>query len=155
MYGLVRGKHERRCSRACGADVSFRDVTIKIIDRRCDQECEWRHSPEARAEIWEKWVSWVPASEEDGWLSLARRGLAAGFTRDMGGGRWKIHHRKIVSLSLCRKTFKLKGNKKGFVPELRSREIFSVSGFLCYLYMSYEHSMNVSRTHVWLCYSCF
>ena len=28
------------------------------------------------------------------------------------GGRWKSQHRKIVPLSLCRKTFKLKGNKK-------------------------------------------
>ena len=48
-------------------------------------------------------------------------------------GRWKSQHRKIVSLSLCRKIFKLKGNKS-FVPELRSRKCFCVSGFLCYLY---------------------
>ena len=27
-------------------------------------------------------------------------------------GRWKSRDRKMVSLSLCRKTFKLKGNKK-------------------------------------------
>ena len=31
--------------------------------------CEWRHALEAWAEIWEKLVSWVLASEEDGWLS--------------------------------------------------------------------------------------
>ena len=29
------------------------------------------------------------------------------------GGRWKSQNRKIVPLSLCRRTFKLKGNKKG------------------------------------------
>ena len=39
---------------------------------------------------------------------------------------------------------------KSFVPELRSRKC---SGFLCYLYMSYEHSMYISHIHVWLCYS--
>ena len=33
VHGLVRCKHERRCSRAHGADVSFRDVSIKIPDR--------------------------------------------------------------------------------------------------------------------------
>ena len=41
---------------------------------------------------------------------------------------------------------------KSFVPDLRSRKCFCVSGFLCYLYMSNEHSMYVScmamsRTH--------
>ena len=37
---------------------------------------------------------------------------------------------------------------KSFVPELRSRKCFCVSGFLCYLYMSYEHSMYVSHIHI-------
>ena len=47
---------------------------------------------------------------------------------------------------------------KSFVPELRSRKCFFfffffcfVSGFLCYLCMSYEHSMYISHIHVWLC----
>ena len=31
--------------------------------------CEWRHAPEAWAEIREKAVSWVLASEKDGGLS--------------------------------------------------------------------------------------
>ena len=98
MHGLVWSKHEYRCWRARGADVSFRDVTIKIPERGCDQECEWRHAPEAWAEIWEKSVSWVPGSEEDGWLSWPH----------VLGSRWKSQHRKMVSLSLCRKTFQLK-----------------------------------------------
>ena len=106
MHGLVRCKHERRCSRARGTDVSFRDVTIKIPGRECDLGCEWRHAPEAWAEIWEKSVSWVPASKEEGWLLLARRGLVAG--AHVVWGRWKSQ----VYLSLCRKTFKIKGNKK-------------------------------------------
>ena len=39
---------------------------------------------------------------------------------------------------------------KSFVPELRSRECFCVSGFLCSMYICYEHSMYVSHIHVWL-----
>ena len=41
---------------------------------------------------------------------------------------------------------------KSFIPELRSRKIFRVSGFLCYLYiyMSNKHSMSISRTSAYL-----
>ena len=64
---------------------------------------------EAWAEIWEKSVSWVSASVENGWLSE----LAKALRQVPHGvwGRWKSQHRKMVSLS-CLKTFKLKGNKK-------------------------------------------
>ena len=34
---------------------------------------------------------------------------------------------------------------KSFVPELRSRKCFRVTGFLCFMYKCYEHSMYVSR----------
>ena len=37
MHGLVRCKHDRRCSRARGEDVSFRDAKIKTPDRVWDQ----------------------------------------------------------------------------------------------------------------------
>ena len=110
MHGLVRCKHKYRRSRTREVDVSFREVTLKIQDRGCDQGYEWRHAPEACAEIWEKSVSRVLPSEEEGWL-------------------------------------------KSFVPELRSRKCFRVSGFLCYLYMSYEHSMYVSHIYIWLWYT--
>ena len=94
---------------ARGADMSFRDVTIKILDRGCDQGREWRHAPEAWAEIW-KVRELSSASGEDGWLSLARRGLVSG--AHVVWGRWKSQYRKMLSLSLCRNAFKLKGNKK-------------------------------------------
>ena len=69
------------------------------------------------------------------------------------GGRWKSQIRKIVSLSPdVEKPFNSRVIKS-FVPELRSRKVFRVSGFLCYLHMSYEHSMSISRIHVWLCNS--
>ena len=41
----------------------------------------------------------------------------------------------MVSLSLCRKTFKLKGNKKFRTWTKKSSTVFRVSGFLCYQYM--------------------
>ena len=48
--------------------------------------CEWRHASEARAEDFEK--SQSSASEEEGWVSLARSlarwGLVAGVTRGLG-----------------------------------------------------------------------
>ena len=73
----------------------------------------------------------------------------------MVGGRWKSQHRKIVYLSpSVEKPFNSKVIKS-FLPELRSRKVFRVSEFLCYLYMSYEHSMYISRIHVWLCNNGF
>ena len=74
----------------------------------------------------------------------ARRGLAAGAAR-VGGGRWKSQHRKIMYLSpYVEKPFNSKVIKS-FVPELRSRECFCVSGFFCYLYVRCEYSMYVSH----------
>ena len=92
------------------ADVSFRDVTIKIPDRGCDQGCEWHHALEASAEICEKSVSWVPAWEEEGWLS----GLAAGAAHGGGGeadGKVVIE-RLCLSLPYVEKPFNSEGNKK-------------------------------------------
>ena len=38
---------------------------------------------------------------------------------------------------------------KSFVPELTSRKcFFCVSGILCYLCMSYEHSMSISHIRI-------
>ena len=75
--------------------------------------CEWRHALEARTEDFGdlRKVSELSFSVRRRRLIFrARRGLEAGVER--GGDRWKSKHRKMVSLSLCQKTFKLKGNKK-------------------------------------------
>ena len=72
--------------RARGEGVSFRDVKIKIPDRNVTWGYEWRHAPEACAEDFggfeKSQLSF--ASEEDGWLSLACRGLVAGATHGLG-----------------------------------------------------------------------
>ena len=57
-----------------------------------------------------------------------------------------------VSLTLCGKTFKLKGNKKFRTWTKKSSSVFCVSGFLCSMYICYEHSMYVSHIHIWLWY---
>ena len=59
-----------------------------------------------------------------------------------GGGRWKSQHRKIAYHSpYVEKPFSSKVIKS-FLPELRSRKVFRISGFLCYLYASYEYSLS-------------
>ena len=99
--------------------------------------CEWRHALEAWAEIWEKSVSWDLASEEEGWLLLARRGFVSG--AHVVWVRWKsqVYLSRYVEKPLNSKVIKT------FVPELRSRKSFCGSGFLCYLYMSYIHFTNI------------
>ena len=75
--------------------------------------------------IWEKAVSWVPASERESWdsdLGEAWRLCALQAPRVGWVDSWRCkssQHRKIVcvSLSSCQKTFKLKNVNKSFVPE--------------------------------------
>ena len=116
--------------------------------------------PETWVEIWEKSVSWVPASEkqsrvlaseEDAWLSELAETLQR-VPRVVGGGAdgKVVIERLCLSLPHVEKSFNSK-IIKSFVPELRSHKVFRVSGFLCYLYVRYEHSMYISRIHVWLC----
>ena len=63
-----------------------------------------------------------------------------------------VIERLCISLPYVQKPFNSKVIKS-FVLELRSRKVFRVSGFLCYLYMSYEHSMYNSHIHAWVCYT--
>ena len=117
--------------------------------------CEWRHTPEACAEDFGGFEKSHELS-----ISVRRRRLTFGARRDQtsslrrgaarvgGGGRWKSQHRKIVYHSpYVEKPFNSKVIKS-FVPELRSCKCFWVSGFLCYLYMSYEHSMYISHIRI-------
>ena len=110
--------------------------------------------------IWEKSVSWVLASEEDGWLS----GLAEARPVVCSGGRawwwwwWgeadgKVSIERLCITLLMSKNLLTQKVIKSFVPELRSRRCFCVSGFLLSIYMSYEHSMYISHIYVWVCYT--
>ena len=84
--------------------------------------------------FWRKSVSWVPSSEEEGWLSLARRSQASGLV-SVVWGRWKSQHRKVYLPPYVEKPFYSKVIKS-FVPELRSRKCFSCFGIpKFYVYM--------------------
>ena len=112
-------------ARARWEDVSFRDVKIKIPERKWDQEvCMTSCTGSVRGRfggIWEKSVSRVFASEE-GWLSELAEALRQ--VAHVVGGRWKSQHRKIVYHSpYVEKPFNAKVIKS-FVPELRSRLVF-------------------------------
>ena len=83
----------------------------------------------ARRGFWKK-SELSPASEEDGWLSLAHRGLVSG--AHVVWGRW------ICQVNLSPNVEKPFNSKviKRFVPELRSRKCFSCFGIpMFYVYM--------------------
>ena len=83
--------------------------------------CEWRHAPEAWAEIWEKAMSWVFASEEEGWLSELAKALR--WVPHMvggGGADEKVSIERLCISLYVEKPFNSKVIKC-FVPELRSR----------------------------------
>ena len=135
-------------------DVSLRDVTITQMGNGAI-ECRWRHAPEACGGFWGFWksqlVEFSPVSEEDGWLSLARGGLATG-AHVLGGGRWKSLNRKNVYLSPYIEEPLNSKVIKSFVPELRSRTCFRVSRFLWSMYICYEHShVRFTQPYIWLC----
>ena len=103
--------------------------------------------------IWEKSVSWVLASEEDGWLSgLAEiRPVVCGGVPRVLGSRWKSQHRKVVYHSpYVEKPFDSKVIKS-FVPELRSRKCFSCFG-IPMLSINELWTFYVHFTYSWVCY---
>ncbi len=84
----------------------------------------------AHGGFWGFWKKLSFASEEDGWLSLARRGLVSG--AHVVWGRWKsqVYLSPYVEKLLNSKVI------KSFVPELRSRKCFLCFGIpMFYVYM--------------------
>ena len=144
---------------ARGTDVSFRDVTMKIPDRGCDQGSEWRHAPETWAEIWEKSVCWVLGQRK----TLDFRGSPKPGQRPCGRCRtWfgadgnVIIERLCLSLPYVEKPFNSKVIKS-FVPEIRSRKCFSYFGIpMLYIYMFYGHyeRFTYRYEYVYFTYSC-
>ena len=114
-------------------------------------KCEWRHALEARGGFWGFWKSQLvelkPASEEDGWLSLARGGLGQA-SHEMGRGRWKSQNRKNVYLSPYVEEPLNSKVIKSFVPELRNRKCFSYFEipmfYDIYIYMNIIRPFRIS-----------
>ena len=85
----------------------------------------------ARRGFWGFWKSQLvelsPASGEEGWLSLAHRGLAMG-AHVLRVARWKSQNRKNVYLSPYVEEPLNSKVIKSFIPELRSLKCFFVLG---------------------------
>ena len=112
--------------------------------------CEWRHEPEVCAEDFGRFEKsqLIESCLGRRWLTFACS-LWPCIRCARGLGQME---KSGVSLSFCRKTFKLKGNKKFRTWTKKSLSAFRVLGFLCSMYMCYEHFMYISHIHVWLCY---
>ena len=119
-------------TRAGGADVSLRDITITQMGNGA-RECGWRHAPEAHGGFWGFWKSQLVESRTrhrtrkvdfrgshrpDEFVRYGRR------TRCGGGDGKVIIERWCISFPYV-ETFNSKVIK-GFVPELRSRYVFFV-----------------------------
>ena len=144
-------------TRACRADVSLRDVTIETRDGKQGYTVRVTSRTRSARRILgdiEK-VSELrldtgrmemrPASGEDGWLSLARGDLCGGCHTCWWGCRWKSQNRKIVPLSLCRRTFILKGNKKVRTWTEKSLRVFRISRsyVLCIYVMNVQCTFRI------------
>ena len=88
--------------------------------------------------IWKKVRVWSLSVWRRRLTFGARWGLTTGVEAD-----GKVSIERLCLSPYFEKPFNSKVIKN-FVPELRSRKVFHVSGFLCYLYMSYEYSMYIS-----------
>ena len=124
-------------TRAGGADVSLRDVTIAQMENGA-RECGWRQAPEARGGFWWFWksqLSWVLPREKTVDFRLLAEALRRMRTCWWVGADGKfIIDRLCISLPYV-ETFNSKVIK-GFVPELRSRYVFSCFGIpMFYVYM--------------------
>ena len=134
--------------------MSLRNVTIARDGKRrlaSANDITHRKCAEDFGRFWKsQLVEMRPASEEDGWLSLARGDLCGGCHTC---SRWKSQNRKIVPLSpYVEKPLNSKVIKS-FVPEQRSRQVFFVfrdSYVLCYIYIYiYMNIMSFSHIHVY------
>ena len=142
--------------RTLGTNISLRDVTIAQMGNGA-AECGWHHTLEACGVFGGFWksqsVKLRAASGEDGWLLLARGGLATGFAWD-GGCRWKSQNRKNVYLSPYVEESLNSKVIKSFVPELKSRKCFSCFKIpMFYVYMLWTFYECFTHSHIWLWYT--
>ena len=140
-------QHKRRCSHARWDYVSFRDVKIKFPDRNWDPVIGDVTHRKHGLRFEEKQLVEFERGSRDLELGEARRRCALRAPWFAWVESWRCKsslHRKIVRLSPHVEKPLNSKVIKSFVPELRGQKIFCVSGFLCYPYMSYEHSMYTS-----------
>ena len=138
MHGLIRCEHERRCSCACGQDVWFRDVKIKIPDSK----------------IWPGDVNALGDFEKSQLAEFCLEGWMLTFPRSLAAALWQVSHAiwgdgkvSIERWYLSPYIEKLFNSKviKSFVPELRSRKCFSCFGIpMFYVYMLWTFNVRIT-----------
>ena len=152
MHGLLRRNINTSVhTRARGADVSLRDVTIAQMGNGLASANDLTHRKRAEdfVRFWKKSFSRVETCLGRRRLSFAcsRRPWAV-VARDVeGGGRLKSQNRENVYLSpYVDEPLKSKVIEN-FVPELRSRKCFSCFEipmfyviYICTLYVHFTHS---------------
>ena len=144
-------------TRAGGADVSLRDVTIAQMGNGA-RECGWRHAPEARGGFGGFWksqlveLSWVLPREKTVGFRLLAEARPVALWRvphvlGWGVGRWKSQNRKNVYLSPYVEEPLNSKVIKSFVLELRSRSVFFVfrdSYVLCIYVTNFLCTFHIS-----------
>ena len=149
MHRLVRCELEHSCWRTRGEDVSFTDVKIKIPGpgdrndvlhrKRAQRILGDLKKSQLRTRLRTGRADFRGSLRPDEFVRYGRRTCF--------GGRWESQNRKNVYLSPYVKEPLNSKVIKSYVPELRSR-VFRVSGFLCSMYICYEHSMYVSHIRI-------
>ena len=150
MHGLVRCKHVRRCSCACGEDASFTDVKIKPQIANRTRGCEWCHAAEAWAEDFgdlRKSSELSSCVRTERLIFGARRGqtssLQMGCRMWFGGDVKAVSIERLwLSLSSCRKTFNSK------VIKFRTWTIFMNVMYFGFPYVYFTHP------YIWRCHIC-
>ena len=148
MHGLLRcniktGVHARAQSRR----VTQRCHNSPEGKRRLVSVNDVTHQKRAEdfGRFWKsQWVeNWTPNETVD--FYLLTETFVAYATHVGGGGRWKSQNRKIVPLSLCRRTFKLKGNKKVHTWTEKSLRVFRIprSYVLCIYVMNVPCTFHI------------
>ena len=147
-------------TRAGGADVSLRDVTVALMGNGAT-ECGWRHAPEARGGFGGFWKSQLVelrtghrTRRVD--FRLLAEALGSCRTGCGGGVRWKSQNRKNVYFSPYVEEPLNSKVIKSFVPELRSRKCFScfeIPMFYVYMlwtfYVRFMHIRIMAMVHTY------
>ena len=145
VHGLVRCKHEHRCARARGEDVSFKDVKIEILDSNWNRVM-WVTSRTGIVR-WGFWgfeknegVQFLPRRKKVDFQSWARPDEFVRYgRRTWFGADGKVSiERLCLSLLMSKKPFNSKVIKS-FVPELRSRK--------CFFFFVFRHSYVI---YIWV-----
>ena len=118
------------------------------------REFEWCHAPKARWAFWVFWKSqssWELDTRREGSAFACSRRPWVGVTRD-GGQMKKPEYKECVSLSLCRRTFKLKGNKKFRTWTKKSWVFFVFLDPMFYVIYIWTVYVRFTRSRIWLWY---